>query len=363
MSVKTKLTHILKLAPRTNTGLGPKSITTKNFSNAKDVYDRFISGNDISLLDLSMCSYFARNVIVSQRKLDKTDLGINALVSFIKTQFHNDELILKKFKDAMTNDSDFVSKQFINEVIVSAILSREYFNAAKPLFTIGVMYAAFTCQGFGYMILEKYNKHLNAVNFKEMFGRYPSNIELVFIVMQVLITLRILQDKYKFTHYDLHSGNILFKELSNNDVIGGKVLNKSTCVLTFNNTAVEFPRPTFIVKIIDFGYARVKINNKIVYNPYPKFREFKDFNPFYDTVYFLNSISYSFRVSNPDMCNKIDSILSFVKFDKHHRPENYFSDQSLQYTILYDKLTNLFETNVPKFMIKPASSEYDLVVK
>ena len=328
----------IKIIPKTpNANPEDRNITIKTFNNTDEIYQKFMR-SDVTLLDLRTCSYLKPDVLLYQKSVDKNDLGINALVSFIGTKFNNDELVLKKFKDPIEKNA----RQIINEIIASILLTREYFNAITPLFTIGRTFASFVCNGFGYMILEKYDAHLNPTNFKRILGRHPTNHDLLFVIMQVLVTLKALQKKYQFTHYDLHSGNILIKKLTETDEVVGNQINKSTCLLTFNGVTFEFPKPEFIVKIIDFGYTRMKYGNKIISNP--KFNT--NYDPFYDVVYFLNNIASSFKNTNQEISDDIDDTISFVKFDKHYRPIVTYSDESLEHTMIYSKMLDLIRTHI-----------------
>jgi hypothetical protein len=156
---------------------------------------------------------------------------------------------------------------------------------------------------------------------------------------------------------------VLIKKLSKDDVFSGKNLQSATCVLTFNGITIEFPKPDFIVKIIDFGYARMTIKNTVINNP--DFSDFKGFRPFYDVAYFLNNIADAFNNSNPIPSRDIKGIISFIDYDKHYRPIDDFSEQSVQYNIIYDRLTALFVRTVPRQFIKPrlGSELYDISIK
>ena len=72
---------------------------------------------------------------------------------------------------------------------------------------------------------------------------------------QVLVTLLIYQNKYDFTHNDLHTNNIMFKE-TNEKFLYYKVFDKYYKVPTYGK----------IYKIIDFGRSIYSVNNKIVEN-------------------------------------------------------------------------------------------------
>lgn len=79
--------------------------------------------------------------------------------------------------------------------------------------------------------------------------------ELKSCLFQVLVTLLIYQNKYDFTHNDLHTNNIMFKE-TNEKFLYYKVFDRYYKVPTYGK----------IYKIIDFGRSIYSVNNKIVEN-------------------------------------------------------------------------------------------------
>ena len=75
------------------------------------------------------------------------------------------------------------------------------------------------------------------------------------ILFQVCFGLAVAQKEFEFIHNDLHSSNIMFKSTQ-----------KEYLYYSFNN--IYFRIPTFkqISKIIDFGRATFKVNNKIYFS-------------------------------------------------------------------------------------------------
>jgi len=74
-------------------------------------------------------------------------------------------------------------------------------------------------------------------------------------LFQVCFGLAVGQRKFNLVHNDLHSSNIMFKE-TNIEFLYFKVFNKYYKVPTFGK----------ITKIIDFGRATFKVNNKIYFS-------------------------------------------------------------------------------------------------
>ena len=81
----------------------------------------------------------------------------------------------------------------------------------------------------------KYNKNVNCVISNIVFSH----------IFQILISLEILQYKKKFTHYDLHVGNILSQKCNVNAFMLYKLRSEYFVVPTFG----------FYPKIIDFGLS------------------------------------------------------------------------------------------------------------
>jgi hypothetical protein len=79
--------------------------------------------------------------------------------------------------------------------------------------------------------------------------------ELKSCMFQILITLLIYQNKYDFTHNDLHTNNIMYKE-TNDEFLYYKIFDKYYKIPTYGK----------IYKIIDFGRSIYKVNGKIIEN-------------------------------------------------------------------------------------------------
>jgi serine/threonine protein kinase len=96
------------------------------------------------------------------------------------------------------------------------------------------------------------------------------------IIFQVLAALHYYGTAVGFTHYDLHTNNIMIVKDDRKFVkynINGNVYK----IPTFGNRAV----------LIDFGYSRLKYENSIYSNVYKSFGIGKAFNPEYDIQLFL----------------------------------------------------------------------------
>ena len=92
-------------------------------------------------------------------------------------------------------------------------------------------------------------------NYIDKTGNKISETEWKSIIFQICFGLSVAQKEYDFVHNDLHSSNIMFKDTSNTH-------------LYFNFKGNYFKIPTYgkITKIIDFGRATFKLNNKIFFS-------------------------------------------------------------------------------------------------
>lgn len=99
-----------------------------------------------------------------------------------------------------------------------------------------------------HILLESIN---NSISLKKYIDICTDD-DFVDIFMQIVYALEIAQHQINFTHYDLHSDNILVKKLDKNSQIVYHRPNGQKRYVTSNYLAV----------IIDFGYSHVKINDQ-----------------------------------------------------------------------------------------------------
>lgn len=122
--------------------------------------------------------------------------------------------------------------------------------------------------------------------------------DYLILLYEILMTLAISQDKYKFVHYDLHTGNIMFRDCG---VVKKRIYD---CIVTIN---VPNERRSIIIEsryqpvIIDYGFARFETDDVVV-SPVVEFKNdgsyYLDnhlYNPYYDIVTLLRSFMTDFR--------------------------------------------------------------------
>lgn len=77
--------------------------------------------------------------------------------------------------------------------------------------------------------------------------------ELESALFQIIVTLHVYQKKFSFTHNDLHTNNVMYT-----------TTDKEFLYYTYNNRIYKVPTFGKIYKIIDFGRAIYKFNNKLI---------------------------------------------------------------------------------------------------
>ena len=82
-----------------------------------------------------------------------------------------------------------------------------------------------------------------------------STLEWKSILFQIVFGLSVAQKRYNFIHNDLHSSNIMFEKTE-----------KEFLYFCYDNKYFKIPTFGKIAKIIDFGRATFKLNNKIYFS-------------------------------------------------------------------------------------------------
>lgn len=108
------------------------------------------------------------------------------------------------------------------------------------------------------------------------------------VIFQNIYTLAVLQERFKFMHNDMHTGNILMQSVKN---------AKKNEVIEYNFKGQKYfvPRLSFIPKLWDFDFASTFNsdefeNIKVVKDTYRSYGIKPQFNPSYDLHFFLQSL-------------------------------------------------------------------------
>jgi hypothetical protein len=159
-----------------------------------------------------------------------------------------------------------------------------------------------------------------------------SDSDYLYFLLELFLTLGIAQDKYKFVHYDLHLGNIMFRSYSQPKQ---RIYNAVFTDLRTGTTAqvsAKFESP-FQPVIIDYGFSRFETDDTIV-SPTYNFRNqagstYLDnhlYNPYYDMITILRSFMIDFDptvAANPHANQTLYQItISLLQFIFNNMPYN-----------------------------------------
>ena len=111
--------------------------------------------------------------------------------------------------------------------------------------------------------------------FDSVFNEYINKNDVLLIYIQILFALQIAQNEYKFTHYDLHSNNIILETLD------------EPCIYSYylNNKLYEIP-VKYKAMIIDFGHSFIL--------KAPKPSNYKNLNKWINNDYKNRKILYEY---------------------------------------------------------------------
>jgi hypothetical protein len=162
--------------------------------------------------------------------------------------------------------------------------------------------------------------------------------DVIDILLQTTCALQIAQEEKDFTHYDLHSGNVLIKPMSDID----SKLDKNAVPIfgyKFNdvdigsNTPYFFCRAKYLAIIIDFGRSYVK-DKKLFYNPVKRKPNDSDWSPKYGItpnrfnrywdIARLWSVTIADAIDNPNIKNKDKLNIIFNILDEYFGCGNTF---------------------------------------
>lgn len=90
-------------------------------------------------------------------------------------------------------------------------------------------------------------------NRKNLFDASLTYEDRVCIILQLLNALKVANDEIGFVHYDLHDDNVILTELSEEIYIP----------LYLPNGDTKYMRTKYLLKIIDYGLARIELHNTV----------------------------------------------------------------------------------------------------
>lgn len=199
------------------------------------------------------------------------------------------KLLNKKFKiiPGGNNTNRYIIPNLLSEILIGMILGNLNIGFSN---TIASMILNIKNNLSMYIVMYKYEQLIINNQLNEKLNITPKNPSiLIFLLFQISQNLLYSQEKYKFTHYDLHIGNILWEK--NDNDITYPIPNTNQKIIM---TKEKCP---FIFKITDFGLSRLQYNNTIITSiiddDYAK--SYGEFNPNYDFAMLLGSIMIDYR--------------------------------------------------------------------
>ncbi len=154
--------------------------------------------------------------------------------------------------------------------------------------------------------MEKCNGTLDKLFENELMSSH----EGICALFQVIMTLICYQKMFYFTHNDLHTNNIMYKETK-----------EPFLYYRYNKQYYKVPSYGKIYKIIDFGRSIFRFNNKLFcsdsFGPDGDAHTQYNCEPFFNTTKARIDPNFSF-----DLCRLGCSLYDFI-IDEHERPEDF----------------------------------------
>jgi len=166
---------------------------------------------------------------------------------------------------------------YITESLIGILLSNEKHKKYTPSFSkfIGFQYDKSSKNKSVYTMMEQLEDAKSKLN---------NPVAILYTLFQIAQCLDVGQKLYRFTHYDLHSGNFLMREKDHETINIYPLINgKFLYALTWYDAV-----------LIDYGMSRLETNKTIISSratlgvaenlsiEYPDFFNWYEFNPFYD---------------------------------------------------------------------------------
>lgn len=163
----------------------------------------------------------------------------------IVCEFGNTDLkILKKI---CKECSDKIS--FFNEYFVS-VMGLNYLRIFIPTFSFTYTFHDKPKRQF---IQQEYIDHAKTLH-SLLLKQELSNLDLLSILFQIFCSLEFAQNSLFFTHYDLHTENILIQENTHKECFKISIFDKD----------FHFEKPKYIVKIIDYGFSTIMPTDNVI---------------------------------------------------------------------------------------------------
>jgi hypothetical protein len=156
---------------------------------------------------------------------------------------------LKILKKICKECSDRIS--FFNEYFVS-VMGLNYLRIFIPTFSFTY---TFDNKPKRQYIQQEYIDNAKTLH-SFLLDHELSNLDLLSILFQILCSLEFAQNSLFFTHYDLHTENILIQENTNHESFHVPIFDKD----------FYFEKPKYIVKIIDYGFSTIMPMDNVIFS-------------------------------------------------------------------------------------------------
>lgn len=197
---------------------------------------------------------------------------------------NNGNLIFRT-PNTILNKTNLLLPNYLSENLIGLLLYK-ITNRYTPSFPRILSFAVDTnAIGKNIKNVDYYGKVLTVMEKLEPFNEKIKDFkDLLYCQFQVIQALSVAQQLCKFTHNDLHLGNILTKEVPNN--------RPKLNIYELDNGKYLYTLFNFDTVIIDFGWSRMETKNNIITPLYEIWNEYSlqdkfNFNPYYDVFWFL----------------------------------------------------------------------------
>lgn len=255
----------------------------------------------LSGIDILLChtcktkdmGFYKHSKAINKWLTNKSKFDIQSVEGYIYTYKildTNFEVIVKRPKK-----KKFISTCIREFYIGYTILNNLRYYIPTFVYTLGSYWKNYHDIILPHIIYEK----VNGINIKSI-----SFTEWLKIFAQLLLTLEIAQKHCRFTHFDLHTGNIILKKLDKN-------IDYTAYI---NNNSYRIYNTDLLPVIIDFGLSSVYHNGKSVgKTTLSEYGIFPYIIPGYDMYKFL---CYSVK----NLKHIQNDLISLFNFYKHNDP-------------------------------------------
>lgn len=189
-----------------------------------------------------------------------------------------------------------------------------------------------------YMVLENISPSISM----SKYVKKCSGADFINIYLQILYALKFGKERTDFTHYDLHTDNILIRDINQNVPKSEKTFQ----IKYYTEEGEQYIRTQVIPTIIDYGFSHIKINNDNYNNQDIGRSGYVDFSIFPDRSFIIfdlyKLLMFSFRnaviAKNQDVINNCVKLFKF--FNSSENPSNALEKQyALRYSFPYNDQT------------------------